>query len=65
MLLEIAPYANEELKGYVLPKIPLTWYFEGTSYFEKQMFEEASVCFENAFQGFKSVNQNKYRNTKG
>ena len=55
LLLEIAPYANEELKGYVLPKIPLTWYFEGTSYFEKQMFKEASICFENAFQGFKEL----------
>ena len=36
LLLEIAPYANETLKGYVLPKIPLTWYFEGASHFEKQ-----------------------------
>ena len=53
LLLEIAPYADEELKGYVLPKIPLTWYFEGASNFEKQMFEEALVCFNNAFNGFK------------
>ncbi|MBQ8852952.1 MAG: CHAT domain-containing protein [Alistipes sp.] len=52
LLLEIAPYADEELKGYVLPKIPLTWYFEGASNFEKQMFEEALVCFNNAFNGF-------------
>ena len=52
LLLEIAPYADEQLKGYVLPKIPLTWYFEGASNFEKQMFEEALVCFNNAFNGF-------------
>ena len=55
LLLEIAPYADEELKGYVLPKIPLTWYFEGASHFEKQMFEEALVCFNNAFNGFQEL----------
>ena len=55
LLLEIAPYADEELKGYVLPKIPLTWYFEGASHFEKQMFEEALVCFNNAFSGFQEL----------
>lgn len=55
LLLEIAPYANETLKGYVLPKIPLTWYFEGASYFEKQMFEEALACFDNAFNGFQEL----------
>lgn len=55
LLLEIAPYADEELKGYVLPKIPLTWYFEGASLFEKQMFDEALVCFNNAFNGFQEL----------
>lgn len=55
LLLEIAPYADEELKGYVLPKIPLSWYFEGASHFEKQMFEEALVCFNNAFNGFQEL----------
>ncbi len=55
LLLEIAPYADEELKEYVLPKIPLTWYFEGASNFEKQMFEEALVCFNNAFNGFQEL----------
>ena len=55
LLLEIAPYADEELKGYVLPKIPLTWYFEGASHFEKQMFEEALVCFDNAFIGYQEL----------
>lgn len=55
LLLEIAPYADEQLKGYVLPKIPLTWYFEGASHFEKQMFEEALVCFNNAFSGFQEL----------
>ena len=55
LLLEIAPYADEQLKGYVLPKIPLTWYFEGASHFEKQMFDEALVCFNNAFNGFQEL----------
>lgn len=55
LLLEIAPYADEDLKGYVLPKIPLTWYFEGAFHFEKQMFEEALVCYNNAFSGFQEL----------
>ena len=55
LFLELAPYANEELKEYVLPKIPLTWYFEGASYFEKQMFEESLFCFENALHGFQEL----------
>ena len=55
LLLEIAPYADEQLKGYVLPKIPLTWYFEGASNFEKHIFEEALVCFNNAFNGFQEL----------
>ena len=55
LLYEIAPYADKELKGYVLPKIPLTWHFEGTSFFEKQMFEEARVCYDNAFNGFQNL----------
>ena len=55
LLLEIAPYADEELKESVLSKVPLTWYFEGASNFKKQMFEEARVCFEKAFQGFKEL----------
>lgn len=55
LLLEIAPYADEELTGYVLPIIPLTWYFEGASHFAKQMFEEALVCFDNAFNGFQEL----------
>ena len=55
LLYEIAPYADKELKGYVLPKIPLTWYFEGASFFEKQMFEEARVCYDNAFNGFQNL----------
>lgn len=55
LLLEIAPYADEQLKEYVLPKIPLTWYFEGASHFEKQMFDEALLCFNNAFNGFQEL----------
>lgn len=55
LLLEIASYADEELKDYVLPQIPLTWYSEGASHFEKQMFEEALVCFNNAFNGFQEL----------
>ena len=55
LLLEIAPYADDDLRGYVLSKIPLAWYFEGASLFGKQMFEETLVCFNNAFIGFQEL----------
>ena len=55
LLVEIAPYANDRLKEYVLPQIPMTWYFEAASYFEKQMFGEALASFEKAFHGFKEL----------
>lgn len=52
ILQEIAPYADNEMKGYVLPKIPLTWYFEGMKYAVSQKYEEALACYEKAQEGF-------------
>ena len=55
LLEELTLYANESRKERLLSRIALTWYFEGTSYFEKQMFEEALACFDNAFNGFQKL----------
>lgn len=57
LLLEIAPYADEQLKRYVLPKIPLTWYFEGTQYSRQQKYDEALNCLENARMGFQEIGE--------
>ncbi len=55
LLEELTPYANEPKRERLLSRIALTWYFEGASYFEKQMFEEALACFDNAFNGFQEL----------
>lgn len=55
LLLEIVPYTDEQLKEYVLPKIPLTWYFEGSEYFESQKFDMSLSCFEKALEGYREL----------
>lgn len=55
LLLEIVPYTDEQLKEYVLPKIPLTWYFEGAEYFESQKFDMSLSCFEKALEGCREL----------
>ena len=55
LLEELTPYANESRRERLLSRIALTWYFEGASYFEKQMFEEALDCFDNAFNCFQEL----------
>ena len=55
LLEELLPYADGQMKKYILPKIPLTWYFEGTKYFDSLKFNEALVCFENALKGYREL----------
>ena len=55
VLQEIAPYADELMKGYVLPKIPLSWYFEGMGYASSQKYEDALACYEKAQKGFHAL----------
>lgn len=55
VLLEIAPYADEKLKEYVFPRIPLSWYCQGAICFESQKFDEALICFENALSGYREL----------
>lgn len=59
ILEEIKPYAEGKIGSYVLPKIPLTWYFEGTDRFSMQKFEEALEAFNMALMGFRELGKNK------
>ena len=45
LLEELAPYADEQLEGYVLPKIPQTWYSEGSLLYSNQMFDSMKQSF--------------------
>lgn len=57
LFLEILPYASEQWRQKLLPKVPLTWYFQGIIYNEKLQFNEALACYENALKGFKELGQ--------
>ena len=59
ILEEIKPYAEGEVRNYLLPKIPLTWYFEGTDYFVAQKFEEALKAYYTALAGFQELGKKK------
>ena len=59
ILEEIKPYAEEKVRGYLLHKIPLSWYFEGTDLFTMQKFEEALAAYQKALTGFQELNKEK------
>lgn len=49
---EILPYADERLKDYALPKIPLSWYFEGVQCAMNQRYDEALALYGKALRGY-------------
>ncbi len=52
ILEEIMPYADGKVREYALPKIPLSWYFEGIENHQRQIYDEALACYQNALKGF-------------
>ena len=52
IMIAIAPYANETLSPYILPKIPFSWYADGAKYFISGEYDKASSCFKNAYKGY-------------
>ena len=52
ILARILTYADEDMRHRILPKIPLSWYFEGTVYQLQQKYNEALPCVEEARKGF-------------
>lgn len=59
ILEEIKPYAEEKVRDYLLHKIPLSWYFEGTDLFTMQKFEEALEAYQKALGGFQELGRRK------
>ena len=55
ILEEVKPYAEGEVRDYLLPKIPLIWYFEGSDCFTTQKFEEALEAYHKALEGFQEL----------
>lgn len=59
ILEEIKPYADGEVRKYLLPKIPLTWYFEGSKFFIMQKYEDALEAYNKALAGFQELGREK------
>lgn len=56
---KILPFADEDMRDRILPKIPLSWYFEGTVCQVLQQYEEALPCIEEAQKGFHELGETK------
>lgn len=52
---ELLPYADEDMRQRIQPKIPLAWYFEGARYMISQQYDKAYLCMENAHNGFREI----------
>ncbi len=55
LLQELVPYADELLLEYLLPKIPLSFYFEGAEYSLSHKYNEALSCYQQSLQGFEDL----------
>ncbi|MFR8837142.1 hypothetical protein [Bacteroides nordii] len=52
---ELLPYADEDMRQRIQPKIPLAWYFEGARYMMSRQYDKAYLCMENAHNGFREI----------
>ena len=52
---ELIPYADEQLKKYLLPRIPFSWYLEGLLCYGSEKFEEALECYYKALDGYREL----------
>lgn len=56
---KILPFADVNMRNRIQSRIPMSWYFEGTSHQIQQQYEAALPCIEEAQKGF-----HKLRDTK-
>lgn len=59
ILARILPYADNDMRLRIQPKIPMSWYFEGTAYQLQQKYDEALPCVEEARNGFHELGEIK------
>lgn len=59
ILEEVAPYADGELKDYVLLNMATAWYFEGAECLISQKYDKALACFQHALKGFHELGKTK------
>lgn len=54
---QILPHAEKDMKARILPKIPLSWYFEGAGFQMRQQYDQAMICMKKACKGFHEVGE--------
>ena len=59
ILEEIKPYAEGKVRNFVLSKIPLSWYFEGTDYSLMLKHKEALEAYYKALAGYQELGKEK------
>ena len=59
ILEEIMPYADGYVREYVMPKISLSWFFEGADYHLSQQYDKALTCYQNALKGYQKLGKTK------
>ena len=59
ILEEIIPYADGYVREYVMPKISLSWFFEGADYHLSQQYDKALTCYQNALKGYQKLGKTK------
>lgn len=55
----ILPHADKNMRSRILPKFPMSWYFEGMAYHMRQEYEKALRCAEKARRGYHELGQIK------
>lgn len=61
ILHSIVSYADTQSKTVVLHRIKFLWYIEAAHHFEKERFDDALACFENAIVKSKELNDVKFQ----
>ena len=59
ILEEIMPYADGYVREYAMPKISLSWFFEGVDYHLSQQYDKALTCYQNALKGYQKLGKTK------
>ena len=59
ILQEILPHANKDMQARILPKIPMSWYFEGMIHQLQQQYDDALLCMVEAQRKFHELGDTK------
>ena len=59
ILERILPYADEDMRTRIIPKIPMTWYFQGAKSQLEQKYDQALSFMEKAYDEYSKIGAKK------